>query len=116
MSMTAGQQFVKMIKPAGCVIFLGIFVAFLVLCFTPPKEPLPGLEPLHDTEYYIQHPYELYAELEESVFPRIVGIESTTLLDNGRISIEAREDKYDSVKEKITYYYDEELFFFTIAY
>ena len=31
--MTAGEQFVKWIKPAGCVLFLGIFAAFLVICF-----------------------------------------------------------------------------------
>ena len=56
--MTAGEQFVKWIKPAGCVLFLGIFAAFLVICFTA-KAPVEGYTVPHDSQYYAQHLDEL---------------------------------------------------------
>ena len=31
--MTAGQSFVKAIKPLGCVLFLILFAIFMVFCF-----------------------------------------------------------------------------------
>ena len=37
--MTAGQSFVKAIKPFGCVLFLILFAVFMVFCFTS-KAPL----------------------------------------------------------------------------
>ena len=37
--MTAGQSFVKAIKPLGCVLFLILFAVFMVFCFTS-KAPL----------------------------------------------------------------------------
>lgn len=33
-TMTAGQAFVKMIGPFGCILFLVLFVLFLIYCFT----------------------------------------------------------------------------------
>lgn len=32
--MTAGEGFVKAIKPIGCILFLILFVVFMVFCFT----------------------------------------------------------------------------------
>ena len=40
--MTAGEDFVKKIKPFGCVLFLALFVGFLVFCFTGGGAPVKG--------------------------------------------------------------------------
>lgn len=57
-SMTAGQEFVKKIGPFGSILFLLIFVAFLVICFTPPKQAAEETEspPVEESEFYDESP------------------------------------------------------------
>lgn len=109
--MTAGQEFVKFLKPVGCVIVLLFSIAAIVLCLTPPDEPLPGLEPAHDNAYYAQHLDELQAELEESVFPRLGGIRSCVISED-RLCIGIDGKNYDKVCKALSYYYDKDLFEF----
>ena len=54
----AGQDFVKMLKPVGCALFLLLFVIFLIFCFTA-KAPLDGYVKPQTIEYYSTHLDEL---------------------------------------------------------
>lgn len=51
--MTAGQDFVKKIGPFGSILFLIMFIAFLVICFMPPKTAADETEsPPVESEFY----------------------------------------------------------------
>ena len=106
--MTAGEQFVKWIKPAGCVLFLGIFAAFLVICFTA-KAPVEGYTVPHDSQYYAQHLDELKAELETNLFPRLEGIEDC-YISGDKLKIIISDAGFEKSSKAITHYYGEHLF------
>ena len=106
--MTAGEQFVKWIKPAGCVLFLGIFAAFLVICFTA-KAPVEGYTVPHDSQYYAQHLDELKAELETNLFPRLEGIEDC-YISGDKLKIIISDAGFEKSSKDITHYYGENLF------
>lgn len=106
--MTAGESFVKMLKPAGCVLFLLLFVFFLIFCFTA-KAPLEGYVKPQTTEYYLTHLEELEKELETNMFPRLEGIEDC-YVNGDRLTIIISSDDYEESSGIITHYYDKELF------
>ena len=106
--MTAGEQFVKWIKPAGCVLFLGIFAAFLVICFTA-KAPVEGYTVPHDSQYYAQHLDELKAALETNLFPRLEGIEDC-YISGDKLKIIISDAGFEKSSKAITHYYGENLF------
>ena len=106
--MTAGEQFVKWIKPAGCVLFLGIFAAFLVICFTA-KAPVEGYTVPHDSQYYAQHLDELKAELETNLCPRLEGIEDC-YISGDKLKIIISDAGFEKSSKAITHYYGENLF------
>ena len=106
--MTAGEQFVKWIKPAGCVLFLGIFAAFLVICFTA-KAPVEGYTVPHDSQYYAQHLDELKAELETNLFPRLEGIEDC-YISGDKLKIIISDAGFEKSSKAITRYYGKNLF------
>ena len=106
--MTAGEQFVKWIKPAGCVLFLGIFAAFLVICFTA-KAPVEGYTVPHDSQYYAQHLDELKAELETNLFPRLESIEDC-YISGDKLKIIISDAGFEKSNKAITHYYGENLF------
>ena len=73
--MTAGQSFVKAIKPLGCVLFLILFAVFMVFCFTS-KAPLGDKYTCpQTTEYYSEHLDEFEQELKTNLLPLVDGIE-----------------------------------------
>ena len=106
--MTAGEQFVKWIKPAGCVLFLGIFAAFLVICFTA-KAPVEGYTVPHDSQYYAEHLDELKAELETNLFPKLDGVEEC-YISGDKLTIIIDEQSFEESGKAITHYYGENLF------
>lgn len=109
--MTAGQEFVKMLRPAGCIIFLIVFVAFLVLCFTAGGAPIEGYSVPHDSDYYAEHMDELKTELEANVFPQLEGIEGCE--KNGdTLTVTIDGASFDESSEAITHYYRADLFNF----
>ena len=69
--MTAGQSFVKAIKPLGCVLFLILFAVFMVFCFTS-KAPLGDKYTCpQTTEYYSEHLDEFEQELKTNLLPLV---------------------------------------------
>lgn len=104
----AGQDFVKMLKPAGCIIFLLLFVLFLVFCFSA-KAPLEGYVKPQTTEYYSTHLDELQQELETNMFPRLEGIEDC-YISGGRLTVVISSEAFEESSGIITHYYGKELF------
>lgn len=109
--MTAGQEFVKMLRPAGCIIFLIIFIAFLVMCFSAGGAPIEGYSVPHDSDYFAEHMDELKAELEANVFPRLEGIEDCEI-DGDALIVTIDSASFDESSSAITHYYRAELFNF----
>lgn len=106
--MTAGEGFVKAIKPIGCVLFLLLFVIFLIFCFTA-KAPLEGYVKPQTSEYYAEHLDEFEQELEENMLPRLEGIEDC-FVSGDKLTIIISEAAYDESSGIITHYYGKELF------
>lgn len=104
-----GQDFIKKIRPAGCVLFIALAVFTTVLCFTVGADPIKGYEPPHTDEYYAQHLEELRQELEENVFPHIEGVVSSRVGD-GVLVVELHTDRFASARAALLHYYGEELF------
>lgn len=109
--MTAGQEFVKMLKPAGCVIFILVLIGFFAMCFSPSPAPIKGYSVPHDSDYFAGHLDELQAELEKNVFPELTGIENCEVSDSVLV-ITIDSASFDESSSAITYYYREALFDF----
>lgn len=110
--MTAGEEFVKKLRPLGCVIFIGMFALFLVICFTAGKNaPVKGYNPPHDTEYFSQHLFELKAELEEKLLPQLGG-ETECTVTGDKLTVTVDAEHFDAVKKALTHYYTAKLFTF----
>ena len=112
--MGAGQEFVKKLRPAGCILFLLISAYFLVFCFTSGKNPIPGYVSPHASSYYSQNITtltELKAELETNVFPKLTGIEDCQV-SNGKLSITIDSLSYLKSRTAILRFYDASLFTF----
>lgn len=112
--MGAGPEFVKKLRPIGCVLFLLLSAYFLVFCFTSGKSPIPGYKAPHDSSYYSQNVTtltELKGELEANVFPKLTGIEGCRILD-GKLEITIDSLSYAKSSAAIARFYDRSLFTF----
>ena len=110
--MTAGQDFVKKIRPFGAAMFLMLFVLFLVICFTARPDPLAGYEAPHDSTYYAQNDTtlgELKTELEANVFPKLTGVESCTISE-GRLEIVIDSATFKDCRSALLKHFDKSLF------
>ena len=108
---SAGQEFARAVKPAGCVLLLLILIGVLYICFTSGKDPIPGYEAPQDTAYYVQHLQELKTELETNVFPELEGIEGSDV-EGDHLNIRIQSDSFAVSRAAILRYYDLSLFEF----
>lgn len=107
--MTAGQSFVKSIKPIGCVLFLILFAAFMIFCFTA-KAPLGDKYVCpQTTEYYSEHLEEFEAELETNLLPLLDGIEECRI-EGDKILILISPEHCDASSQIIYHYYGKNIF------
>ena len=67
---TAGQAFVKSIRPAGCALFLILAVLVTAICLTAGRDPIPGYTPPERASYE-NDLGRLEQVLEEQVFPKL---------------------------------------------
>ena len=112
--MTAGQEFIKKIRPVGVAMFLMLFILFLVICFTSRPDPLAGYNAPHDSSYYAQSDAtlgELKTELEANVFPKLVGEENCTVED-GKLVIVIDSASFKTCRSALVKHFDESLFEF----
>lgn len=110
--LSAGEGFVKFIRPAGAALFLILFVIVTVFLFTAKGTPVEGYEPPHDSSYYREHTEELAAEIKENMLP-LIGAEGVTVsFADGRILVEGGEEGVRAVRQGVIHYYAEEFFVF----
>lgn len=105
---TAGMQFARAVKPAGCIFLLLILVGVLYLCFTTGTDPIPGYEAPQETEYYQSHLEQLQTELLEHVFPELEGVCGSEIVD-GHVKIILENDSFAVTRSAILRYFDESL-------
>lgn len=85
--MTAGQQFVKILRPFGCILFLVMLVLFLLLAFLPSRGEVLDLGDYAVPEDLdMQDTEALCAELENAVFPLLPG-EAECYTEKGRVHV-----------------------------
>jgi len=112
--MTAGQEFVKKIRPVGVVMFLLLFVLYFVVCFTARPDPLAGYASPHDANYYAQNEQtltELKTELETTVFPLLTGEERCKVKD-GKLELVLDSTNYKASRSALLKHFDGNLFTF----
>lgn len=110
--MTAGQDFVKKIRPIGAAFFLLALVLFLIICFTSRPDPLAGYKAPHDSTYYAQNETtlnELKAELEANVFPKLIGEESCIVKDD-KLEIIIDSASFKTYRSALFKHFDSNLF------
>lgn len=113
--MKAGEEFVKMIRPFGCVLFLVASVLILILCLTSGRDPIPGYESPHDTAYYTENAAateELIQELNNRVFPELDGVLDCRTDEDGAVVITIDSACFAVTRSAILRYFDESLFEF----
>jgi hypothetical protein len=91
----AGQEFVKKIGAAGCILFLVLAILVAAVCVTAGKDPIPGYE----------------AELEANVFPRLEGV-MDSYVEDGRLVVVISRDNFAVSRAAILRYFDKSLFEF----
>lgn len=109
--MGTGEAFVKWLRPAGCVLFLGIMVLTIIVCFTAKGAPVEGYTAPNTSEYYAENLDELSAELEENLFPLLYG-KATCVVEGDQIVITASQEDMTLVRSGVIHYYDDDLFIF----
>lgn len=112
--MTAGQDFVKKIRPVGVVLFLLLFVLFFYITLSSGANPIPGYTPPQDAAYYAQSARtlaELKAELEANVFSRVAGVTGCEIED-GKLVITIDGASFATTRSAIEKFYGDTLFVF----
>ncbi len=109
--MTAGQSFVKAIRPLGCVLFLGLAILVAAVCLTSGRKPIPGYEPPMTTEQYAADLSALEAELEENVFPRLE-YEMSAEVTGDAVTVTVEDENFVAGRAAVLRYFDESLLLF----
>ncbi len=105
--MTAGQQFIKLIKPLGCVIFLVVLVFFLVLAFTSGRGTVLDLgDYAPPAGLTADDPEALCAELQRGVLPRLPG-ENACYVENGKLFVALESAYFKDNRATILHYFPE---------
>ncbi len=111
-NLTAGQAFVKTIRPAGMALFLLLAVLVTAICLTSGRDPIPGYEAPETTEYYAAHPDALAAELEAHVFPALPEYTMSAQASDGAVAVTIDSDHFVAGRAALLRYFDESLFDF----
>ena len=113
-NLTAGQAFVKTIRPAGMALFLILAVLVTWICLTSGRDPVPGYAAPQTTEYYAEHLGELAEELETNVFPALPDYTMSAAVEDGASTVTVTIDSEHFVAGRgaILRYFDESLFSF----
>ena len=110
--LTAGQAFVKSIGPAGCAMFLIVFVLATVLCFTVGRDPIPGYTPPERASYENDLP-RLVDILEEQVFPALPEYEMTAAVTGDKVTVTVTDGNFAAARAAILRYFPDDLMEFS---
>jgi len=109
--MSAGQSFVKAIRPLGCVVFLGLAVLVTALCFSSGRKPIPGYEPPLTMAEYAADPVLLVTELETNVFPALA-YDMTAEVTGDAVTVTVENENFVAGRAAVLRYFEESLFIF----
>lgn len=109
--LTAGQGFVKSIRPLGCVLFLVVAVLVTALCFTAGREPIPGYHPPEPASYADDMPT-LARVLEEQVFPALPEYEMSARVTGDTVTVTIDNAHFVVGRAAILRYFDEQFLTF----
>lgn len=108
---TAGQTFVKNIRPAGCALFLILAILVTAVCLTSGRDPVPGYEAPQTMNFYAENPEALVAELETGIFPALE-YDMTAAVTGGTVTVTIEDESFVIGRAAILRYFDESLFTF----
>lgn len=108
---TAGQTFVKNIRPAGCALFLILAILVTAVCLTSGRDPVPGYEALQTTEYYAENLEALVSELETNIFPALE-YDMSAALTGDTVTVTIEDESFVIGRAAVLRYFDESLFTF----
>lgn len=109
--LTAGQSFVKSIRPAGCALFLILAVLVTAVCFTAGRDPIPGYTPPERASYENDLD-QLASVLEEQVFPALGQYEMTAAVTGDTVTVTVTQGNFAAARSAILRYFPEDLITF----
>ncbi len=109
--LTAGQSFVKSIRPAGCALFLIVAVLVAAVCLTAGRDPIPGYTPPERASYENNLPA-LAAVLTEQVFPQLPEYDMTAAVTGDAVTVTVEEGNFAAARAAILRYFPEDLIIF----
>ncbi len=109
--LTAGQSFVRSIRPAGCALFLILAVLVTVICLTAGRDPIPGYTPPERASYE-DDLGQLAAVLEEQVFPALPQYDMTADVTGDTVTVTVESGNFAAARSAILRYFPEDLITF----
>ena len=109
--LTAGQSFVRSIRPAGCALFLILAVLVTVICLTAGRDPIPGYTPPERASYE-NNLGQLAAVLEEQVFPALSQYDMTAEVTGDTVTVTVESGNFAAARSAILRYFPEDLITF----
>ena len=111
-SETAGQQFVKSIRPVGMALFLIVAALVTLLCLKSGADPIPGYKAPESTEFYAQNPDALVRELETNIFPALPEYGMTAEAGSDGVTVYIDSGHYVKGRAAVLQYFSVKLFTF----
>ena len=108
--LTAGQSFVKSIRPLGCALFLILAVLVTAICLTAGRDPIPGYTPPERASYE-NDLTQLVWVLEEQVFPQLPQYAMTAEVTGGTVTVTVNGN-LAAARSAILHYFPEDLITF----
>ena len=109
--LTAGQAFVKGIRPAGCALFLIVAVLVGAVCLTAGRDPIPGYIPPERASYENDLPT-LVSVLTEQVFPALPEYDMTAAVTGDTVTVTVEQGNFAAARSAILRYFPEDLITF----
>ena len=109
--LTAGQSFVRSIRPAGCALFLIVAVLVGAVCLTAGRDPIPGYTPPERASYENDLP-QLVSVLTEQVFPALPEYEMTAAVTGETVTVTVEAGNFAAARAAILRYFPEDLIIF----
>ncbi len=106
--LTAGQAFVKSIRPAGCALFLIVAVLVAAVCFTAGRDPIPGYTPPERASYENDLPT-LASVLTEQVFPQLPEYGLTAAVTGDTVTVTVERGNFAAARSAILRYFPQDL-------